>query len=140
VKGVINMKILVAYNIDSGATERIIKETILQAKALDAFVDIVSVMDSPETDNEIVNKEEYENNLRSVETRLSRNGIKCKSHILIQGLTPGETIVNYAAENEVDLIIIGVDRLSRVGKILMGSVAQYVILKATCPVLTVKNT
>ncbi|MDZ7760347.1 MAG: universal stress protein [Desulfovermiculus sp.] len=134
------MKILVAYNIESGATERIIKNTILLAKALDAYVDIVSVMESPKTDNEIVNKEEYEKKIRSVVNQISENNINCKSHILIQGLTPGETIVNYAVENDVDQIIIGVDRLSRVGKILMGSVAQYVILQAPCPVLTVKNT
>lgn len=78
--------------------------------------------------------------IRSVVNQISENNINCKSHILIQGLTPGETIVNYAVENDVDQIIIGVDRLSRVGKILMGSVAQYVILQAPCPVLTVKNT
>jgi len=38
----------------------------------------------------------------------------------------------------VDEIIVGVKRRSKVGKLLMGSTAQYVILQAPCPVVTVK--
>jgi nucleotide-binding universal stress UspA family protein len=38
----------------------------------------------------------------------------------------------------VDAIIIGVKRRSKVGKLLFGSNAQYVIIKADCPVTTVK--
>jgi nucleotide-binding universal stress UspA family protein len=35
-------------------------------------------------------------------------------------------------------IIIGVRRRSKVGKLLFGSTAQYVILKAPCPVVSVR--
>ena len=40
-------------------------------------------------------------------------------------------------KNEVDEIIVGVKRRSKVGKLVFGSNAQYVILEALCPVLTV---
>jgi nucleotide-binding universal stress UspA family protein len=64
--------------------------------------------------------------------------IECNTHLLIRGLSPGEDLVEFAAENEVDEIIVGVKRRSKVGKLLMGSTAQYVILQADCPVVAVK--
>lgn len=54
------------------------------------------------------------------------------------GNTPGHDLISYAAENNVDEIFIGVRRRSKVGKLLMGSTAQQIILKAACPVMTVK--
>ena len=42
---------------------------------------------------------------------------------------------DYQVENE---IIIGVRRRSKVGKLLFGSNAQYIILMAQCPVVAVK--
>jgi nucleotide-binding universal stress UspA family protein len=66
------------------------------------------------------------------------NEIVCDTHLLIRGLSPGEDIVEFAKEDQVDEIIVGVKRRSKVGKLLMGSTAQYVILKAPCPVVSVK--
>jgi nucleotide-binding universal stress UspA family protein len=57
---------------------------------------------------------------------------------LIRGLSPGEDIVEFAKENKIDEIIVGVKRRSKVGKLLMGSTAQVVILQASCPVISVK--
>jgi nucleotide-binding universal stress UspA family protein len=56
----------------------------------------------------------------------------------VRGLQAGEDIVLLAEENKVDEIIIGVRRRSKVGKLLFGSTAQYVILNAPCPVVSVK--
>jgi nucleotide-binding universal stress UspA family protein len=53
-------------------------------------------------------------------------------------LQAGEDLVMLAEENKVDEIIIGVRRRSKVGKLLFGSTAQYVILNASCPVVSVK--
>ncbi|MEX1326820.1 MAG: universal stress protein, partial [Desulfobacterales bacterium] len=66
------------------------------------------------------------------------SGIACNTHLLIRGLAPGEDIVEFAEESKTDEIVIGVKRRSKVSKLLLGSTAQYVILQATCPVVSVK--
>jgi nucleotide-binding universal stress UspA family protein len=38
---------------------------------------------------------------------------------------------------EADLVVIGIKKRSKVGKLMFGSTAQYVILSCDCPVLTV---
>ena len=55
-----------------------------------------------------------------------------------RGMSPGEDLVRLATEQAVDLIIVGVEKRSRAQKLLLGSTAQYVILKAPCPVLSTK--
>ena len=58
--------------------------------------------------------------------------------LLSRGFSPGEDIVKYANENKIDAIFIGVLKRSKLAKIFLGSNAQYIILKAPCPVVTVK--
>jgi nucleotide-binding universal stress UspA family protein len=53
-------------------------------------------------------------------------------------MAPGEDLVQFAKDNTVDEVVVGVKRRSKVGKILMGSTAQFVVLQAPCPVVTVK--
>ena len=57
---------------------------------------------------------------------------------MIRGLSPGEDLVRFAEENKVDLVFVGVKRRSKVGKLLMGSAAQYVILNAPAPVVSIR--
>lgn len=49
-----------------------------------------------------------------------------------------EAVLAVARESGADLVVVGVRRRSPVGKTLMGSVAQRIILDAECPVLAVK--
>lgn len=55
-------------------------------------------------------------------------------------LEPSEEIVTLATELRADLIVIGLRKRTPVGKLLMGSTAQRVLLDAPCPVLAVKAT
>jgi len=56
---------------------------------------------------------------------------------LVRGMTPGEDLVRMAEEKAVDQIYVGIEKRSRTQKILLGSNAQFIILKAPCPVVTV---
>ncbi|MEV7396501.1 universal stress protein [Aeromicrobium sp. NPDC092404] len=49
-----------------------------------------------------------------------------------------EAVLAVAAESSATLIVVGVRPRSPVGKLLLGSVAQRIILDARCPVLAVK--
>lgn len=81
---------------------------------------------------------EAEARLEFAQKSLEKEGISAETHLLVRGLEPGEDIVKYAKEVKADYIVIGIDRTSRVGKMLFGSTAQYVILESHCPVITVK--
>jgi len=50
----------------------------------------------------------------------------------------GDQVLDVAADVSADLVVIGLRRRSPVGKLLMGSVAQRILLGADCAVLAVK--
>jgi nucleotide-binding universal stress UspA family protein len=50
-----------------------------------------------------------------------------------------ETILAVAQEIHADLIVLGTHGRTGLGRLLMGSVAEQIVRKASCPVLTVKH-
>lgn len=54
------------------------------------------------------------------------------------GADVGDQVLEVAAEVDASLIVLGLRRRTPVGKLLMGSVAQRILLGAHCPVLAVK--
>ncbi len=65
------------------------------------------------------------------------NGIECEGYQTVRGLSPGEDIIRYAEEYNIRHIFVGIEKKSRTRKLLLGSTAQYIILKASCPVTTI---
>lgn len=51
----------------------------------------------------------------------------------------GDFLLTVAEEVSADLLVIGLRRKSRIGKLNLGASARRVILGATCPVLAVKD-
>ncbi len=130
------MKILVGYDGSNSAREAL-HLAVKHAKAFGADVEVVtSMLKGGEGQREEI--QDAEGGLAYAEELFKEKGLACNTHLLIRGLSPGEDIVQFAEEKKVDEIIMGVKRRSKVSKILMGSTAQYVILKAPCPVVTVK--
>jgi|SRR6516164_6028758 nucleotide-binding universal stress UspA family protein len=60
-------------------------------------------------------------------------------HRLLEG-EPGSSIVELAREIKCDLIVMGTHGRGGIVRVLLGSVAEEVLRKAPCPVLTVKAT
>ncbi|SED43966.1 Universal stress protein family protein [Nocardioides exalbidus] len=54
------------------------------------------------------------------------------------GADVGDQVLSVAGDVSADLVVIGLRRRSPVGKLLMGSVAQRILLGADCAVLAVK--
>ena len=130
------MRILVGYDGSTSAKEAL-KLARKHALAFKSSVDIVTSMEKG-TEQEQQAIEDAERGLEWAKTMFAEKGLDCRTHLLIRGLAPGEDILEFAKESKVDEIIVGVKRRSKVGKLLMGSTAQYVILQAPCPVVTVK--
>ena len=80
-----------------------------------------------------------EENLKFAEQFLQEKGIACETHQLARGRTSGEDVVSFAEEHDIDQIFVGIEKTSRTQKIILGSTAQYIILKAPCPVLSVNR-
>ncbi|SHK57877.1 Nucleotide-binding universal stress protein, UspA family [Selenomonas ruminantium] len=52
--------------------------------------------------------------------------------------SPAVVILDFASSNDIDLIIMGSRGLGIVKGVLLGSVSQYIVEQAKCPVLVVK--
>ena len=57
---------------------------------------------------------------------------------LVRGNEPAEDLIEVAEEIHAELIVIGLRRRTPVGKLILGSNAQRILLDASCPVLAVK--
>ncbi|HEY7445144.1 MAG TPA: universal stress protein [Vicinamibacterales bacterium] len=62
-----------------------------------------------------------------------------KSVLVVKTGSPLVEIVRYAAEQHVDLIVMGTHGHGPIAHMLLGSVADNVIRRAPCPVLTVRH-
>ncbi len=81
---------------------------------------------------------ESEAQLSEVKSELTSHGVEHDIRQLVRGMDPAEDLVNVAEELDAELIVIGLRRRSPVGKLILGSNAQRVLLDAPCPVLAVK--
>ena len=97
---------------------------------------------SPEKLNKV-----YENEMAKIQVILDDitekakvAGITSKTKILISPRIEGtvKPIVNYAEEEEIDLIVVGTRGRTGIKKLLLGSVANGVVTYAHCAVIVVK--
>jgi nucleotide-binding universal stress UspA family protein len=80
----------------------------------------------------------YERELEDVRARLTDAGVEHEVRQLVRGNEPATDIIEVADSEGAEFIVIGLRRRSPVGKLILGSIAQQVLLDASCPVLAVK--
>lgn len=75
--------------------------------------------------------------MAALTARLESEGVQLSVR---RDVTPdvAQLVLEVAGESGADLIVVGIRHRSPVGKALMGSVSQRILLDATCPVLAVK--
>lgn len=130
------MKIMLCYD-GSEEAKQALKLAQMHAKAFAGKIFAITAMKStPEL--ELKEIEKAERLLRDVEKDCKGKQIDCKTLALVQDLEIGESLVQYAKDNNMEEVVIGIRKTSKVGKILFGSTAQYVILESECPVATIK--
>jgi nucleotide-binding universal stress UspA family protein len=130
------MKILVAFE-GSAAAKAALELAVKHAQAFKGELLLVWSMPTGD-ENQQEGIQAAENTLAYWKDHLAQEGLDCQTHLLIRGVDAGEDVVQFAADHNVEEIVLGVRRRSKVGKLLFGSTAQYVILNAPCPVVTVR--
>ena len=131
------MNIVVGYK-ESKMSKSILDLVRQHAKAFDATVYLVSSLEGG-VGEKIEEIDVAKAQLSYAEGVLKEAGIEAESELLIRGLSPGEDIIEFAKDKEADEIIVGVKMRSKVGKFILGSTAQYVILNANCPVVSITS-
>ena len=63
-----------------------------------------------------------------------------KTDVVVEHGSPGERICATAAEHGIELIILGSHERGAFGRFMHGSVSDYVVHHAPCPVLVVRHT
>ena len=131
------MNVLVGYD-GSNASKDALKLAQKHSKAFGAKIVIVkSVTRNYPLDHRLIQAAE-EKLEREIRNQLNGDITSYKTRLLVSSRSSGENLVWFAELENIAEIIIGVRRRSKVGKLLLGSTAQYVILHAPCPVITVK--
>jgi len=131
------MSIMVAYD-GSDASKDALKLAVGHAKAFDDEIEVVRAEEDSDglEDSSI---ERLEKNLeKEIRTLLNGDDIRYTTTLLVSSSTAGEEIVRPLGVKNSREICMGVRRRSKVGKLLFGSTAQYIILNAPCPVATIR--
>ena len=53
--------------------------------------------------------------------------------------TPTDSLLSYAKDNDIDLIVMGTHGRTGLMRLLMGSIAEAVVRRAPCPVVTIRQ-
>lgn len=86
------------------------------------------------TESPLARAEQYLNTMLKSE---EQEGLEVRRHVAIGD--PVEITVRYAESSEIDLIVVGTHGFSGLTHLLLGSIAEEIVQKAPCPVLTVRN-
>ena len=129
------MKVLVGF-ITTPEGEAALEAAIAEAKLRSATLVVVHSLHGGGRDADLL--PEYTRALHEVENRLRGEGVDFEIRELVRGNSPGDDLLKFATDEHVDLIVIGIRRRSPVGKLVLGSNAQDILLGADCPVLAVK--
>lgn len=144
-------KILVAVDL-SEASPKVLEEAFLLAQRFDAVVDVVyvwppptyvapdAVLMVPGWDPASIGeyaRGEAEKDLEKVLAQVPYPGLNVRSRV-VAGRAPDELIA-IAGREGFDVIVLGTHGRSGLAKLILGSVAQEVVSRAPCPVLTVRT-
>jgi nucleotide-binding universal stress UspA family protein len=131
------MKFLVCYD-ETNAAKKALKVAREHAKIWQAELEVVNTITRAEPLKHSAVKKLEEKMAGDVKEILGGDDPPYEVELLLTDLTSGEQLVLFAEDQEMDQIFLGIEKKSKVGKLLFGSTAQYVILHAPCPVVTVR--
>jgi len=115
------------------ALRRAIEETRLR----DGELLVVHSMRGGERD-ELEQVMSYREEFEQLETDLKDADVRYRLVEYARGNAPAEDLLQASKDEDADMIVIGIRRRSPVGKLILGSNAQDILLHSDCAVLAVK--
>ena len=76
--------------------------------------------------------------LDDIKEKADKSGIQFRSEIIMAKRSATSTMLDYAEEQNINLIVVGTRGRSEIKKMLLGSIASGLVTYASCPVLVVK--
>ena len=73
-----------------------------------------------------------------VEERLAKLPVQAEFKQFVRGNSTIDEIIGLVESQQVSVLVIGLRKRTAVGKLLLGSMAQEILMTAPCPVLAVK--
>ena len=132
------MKFMVCYD-GSEESKEALKVAHNHAKKWNAKLEVVNTITRVEPLKHSDVKKTEDKLEKDVKDILGSDDPSYEVQLLLTDLTSGEQLVKFAEDEKMDQIFIGIIKKSKVGKFITGSTAQYVILHAPCPVITVQK-
>jgi nucleotide-binding universal stress UspA family protein len=131
------LKILVGYN-GSDAAQKALALAEQHAGIWQGSIEVVQAITRKESlSYDRIQKAEQQL-AQQVKHLLNGKRSSFETTLLISTQNPGEQIVNFAESICADEIIVGSKKRSKIGKFVLGSTTQFVVLNAPCPVVVVK--
>lgn len=131
----------------SSTSDKAVQLASLLSKKLDVEVTLLHVLvlfkaDASEVDAKMHQYEQlYEEMARKVEKEIKHRGEHFESNqvhkIVLRGISASDTILDYIASHDVDLVIMGTHGKSGIKHAIQGSVTEKVVRLSPVPVLTV---
>ena len=115
------------------------------ARQYDASLHVLSVVEVDVSFSETITEQMLENlekrgqrAIDAIADRARDRGVADVDASVVRG-TPHKTILDYAHEHDVDLVVVGTHGRRGLGRLLLGSVAERVLRTADLPVLIVRE-
>jgi nucleotide-binding universal stress UspA family protein len=128
------MTILVAYVPRPEGEAAFAKGLEIAQQTKEQLVVVNASPGGPKEDPSLANEWDIER----LEKRAAEVGVKLEVKQFVRGNSAVTEVEMLVSERQVSLVVIGLRVRSRVGKLLLGSVAQDILLSVPCPVLAVK--
>ena len=131
------MSTIVVGFIDSPEGQAALEKAVEEATLRSARLVIVHSERGGQT-LDVVTTAHYDARLTAVADDLTAKGLEVEVRTLVRGHDAASDLLSIIDEEHADLVVIGLRRRSPVGKLVLGSNSQQILLDAKCPVLAVK--
>ena len=129
------MSVVLAY-VPTPEGDAALAAAVEEAERRGAAVVVVTVTRPPEPDSTPFTEEQV---LDAVQARFRAAGVESEVRQLPAGTDPADAVIDAAGETAAEVVVIGLRRRTALGKLVLGSTAQRLLLGLDCPVLAVKG-